>query len=115
MSVEAGFGGQAFNPVALERLNQVRRESESKVLLEVDGGAKRYHVGSMPAGWCRPAGRRIGDFSRNRLLSGNHKPASIDAGCEDSSLKAGSFSIFWSLEYFQYGSDCIDSPWLYRL
>jgi ribulose-phosphate 3-epimerase len=38
MSVEAGFGGQEFNPVALDRLKQLRQQSDDELLLEVDGG-----------------------------------------------------------------------------
>ncbi len=38
MSVQAGFGGQAFNPVALDKLRQVRQFAGDDVLLEVDGG-----------------------------------------------------------------------------
>jgi ribulose-phosphate 3-epimerase len=38
MSVEAGFGGQKFNPVALERLRRYRQLAGERVLLEVDGG-----------------------------------------------------------------------------
>ncbi len=37
MSVNAGFGGQAFNPVALEKLESVK-SSSPQLLLEVDGG-----------------------------------------------------------------------------
>jgi ribulose-phosphate 3-epimerase len=37
MSVDAGFGGQAFNPVALEKLRSVQ-ETHPELLLEVDGG-----------------------------------------------------------------------------
>lgn len=37
MSVDAGFGGQSFNSVALEKLAHVRAMSP-EVLLEVDGG-----------------------------------------------------------------------------
>ena len=37
MSVDAGFGGQAFNPVALEKLKRVQ-ETHPELLLEVDGG-----------------------------------------------------------------------------
>lgn len=37
MSVDAGFGGQAFNPVALEKLKSVQ-ETHPELLLEVDGG-----------------------------------------------------------------------------
>jgi ribulose-phosphate 3-epimerase len=38
MSVNAGFGGQAFNPVALEKLRWLRERVSPDVLLEVDGG-----------------------------------------------------------------------------
>ena len=38
MSVQAGFGGQAFNPIALERLKELRNTYGSDLLLEVDGG-----------------------------------------------------------------------------
>jgi ribulose-phosphate 3-epimerase len=41
MSVEAGFGGQSFRPVALDRLRQARAAAGSDVLLEVDGGVNR--------------------------------------------------------------------------
>lgn len=37
MSVQAGFGGQKFNPVALEKLQEVRKLAP-QVLLEIDGG-----------------------------------------------------------------------------
>lgn len=37
MSVDAGFGGQAFNPVALGKLKAVKASSHD-LLLEVDGG-----------------------------------------------------------------------------
>jgi len=51
MSVEAGFGGQAFNPMALERLSRLRKEWGSQILLEVDGG-----VNASTAGACQQAG-----------------------------------------------------------
>jgi ribulose-phosphate 3-epimerase len=38
MSVPAGFGGQAFNPVALARLQQLRERLGEEFTLEVDGG-----------------------------------------------------------------------------
>ena len=41
MSVEPGFGGQKFMPVALEKLNELRAECDKRGLspwLEVDGG-----------------------------------------------------------------------------
>jgi ribulose-phosphate 3-epimerase len=38
MSVNAGFGGQQFNRVALEKLDYLRSVSDDRVVLEVDGG-----------------------------------------------------------------------------
>lgn len=38
MSVNAGFGGQKFNPVALEKLEVLRKAGPKDLLLEVDGG-----------------------------------------------------------------------------
>ena len=38
MSVEAGFGGQAFDETMLRRAQQVRREAPERVLVEMDGG-----------------------------------------------------------------------------
>ena len=41
MSVNAGFGGQTFNPVAIEKfkqLVQIREQQELDFILEVDGG-----------------------------------------------------------------------------
>ncbi|QDU77769.1 Ribulose-phosphate 3-epimerase [Bremerella volcania] len=38
MSVNAGFGGQTFNPVALEKLEALRKVGPPELLLEVDGG-----------------------------------------------------------------------------
>jgi ribulose-phosphate 3-epimerase len=38
MSVQAGFGGQSFNPVALDKLEYLRSVAADHVTLEVDGG-----------------------------------------------------------------------------
>lgn len=38
MSVQAGFGGQAFDPVALDRLAQLSQQKGDDLKLEVDGG-----------------------------------------------------------------------------
>ncbi len=38
MSVMPGFGGQKFDPVALDKLRELRRRTDGRVLLEVDGG-----------------------------------------------------------------------------
>jgi len=49
MSVEAGFGGQAFNPIALERLSDIRKAHGADRLLEVDGGVNEKTVGPCTA------------------------------------------------------------------
>lgn len=38
MSVEPGFGGQAFNPIALEKVRQVRERTGGETILAIDGG-----------------------------------------------------------------------------
>ncbi len=38
MSVEPGFGGQKFNPIALDKLRQLRQLAGKKLFLEIDGG-----------------------------------------------------------------------------
>ncbi len=38
MSVNAGFGGQTFQPIALDKLKQLRELCTDETLLEVDGG-----------------------------------------------------------------------------
>lgn len=49
MSVPAGFGGQAFRPVALERLSQLRATFGPELLLEIDGGINVQTVGPATA------------------------------------------------------------------
>jgi ribulose-phosphate 3-epimerase len=49
MSVPAGFGGQAFEPVALERLRQLRDQFGPDLLLEIDGGINVKTVGPATA------------------------------------------------------------------
>lgn len=44
MSVEAGFGGQAFNPVAVEKLSELRGLVAPDTVLEVDGGISRETI-----------------------------------------------------------------------
>lgn len=51
MSVNAGFGGQAFNPVALDRLRSLR-ERKPDLLLEIDGGIKAETIGAARAAGC---------------------------------------------------------------
>ena len=49
MSVEAGFGGQKFNPIALNRLSELRKTHGADLLLEVDGGVNETTVGQCTA------------------------------------------------------------------
>ncbi|PAY15485.1 ribulose-phosphate 3-epimerase [Rhodopirellula sp. SM50] len=51
MSVNAGFGGQAFNPVALEKLAALK-QSHPDVLLEIDGGINLKTIGAARAAGC---------------------------------------------------------------
>ncbi|MFO1063884.1 MAG: ribulose-phosphate 3-epimerase [Pirellulales bacterium] len=54
MSVNAGFGGQAFNPVALEKLRSLRDRVSPDTLLEVDGGVNLSTIRS-----CSQAGATL--------------------------------------------------------
>ncbi|MEJ2297345.1 MAG: ribulose-phosphate 3-epimerase [Woeseiaceae bacterium] len=52
MSVNPGFGGQAFIPATLDKLRQVRKiidESGFEIRLEVDGGVKVDNIGEIAA------------------------------------------------------------------
>ena len=49
MSVMPGFGGQAFDPIALEKLRILRKELSDDVLLEVDGGVNEETIESCVA------------------------------------------------------------------
>ncbi|QEG41575.1 ribulose-phosphate 3-epimerase [Roseimaritima ulvae] len=51
MSVNAGFGGQAFDPEAVQRLQQLR-QSHPELLLEVDGGIKPETIGPCHQAGC---------------------------------------------------------------
>lgn len=53
MSVAAGFGGQVFNPVALEKLSRLQELAGDQVMLEVDGGVNKATIGR-----CAAAGAR---------------------------------------------------------
>jgi ribulose-phosphate 3-epimerase len=54
MSVPAGFGGQAFDPVALEKLNSLRSATAGRVALQVDGGVNPDTIGD-----CARAGAEL--------------------------------------------------------
>jgi len=49
MSVNAGFGGQKFNDIALDKLRTVRQQAGPDVLLEVDGGINEKTISSCSA------------------------------------------------------------------
>ncbi len=51
MSVDAGFGGQSFNPIALDKLRQLRA-SHPRLLLEIDGGINAETIGPARAAGC---------------------------------------------------------------
>lgn len=46
MSVEAGFGGQSFQPVALEKIAQLREHATTELLIQVDGGINQETIAS---------------------------------------------------------------------
>ncbi|HEX4131161.1 MAG TPA: ribulose-phosphate 3-epimerase [Pirellulales bacterium] len=54
MSVMPGFGGQKFDPVALEKLAALRSKVGADVLLEIDGGVKASNIGA-----CTGAGAQL--------------------------------------------------------
>ncbi|MFM8251232.1 MAG: ribulose-phosphate 3-epimerase [Planctomycetota bacterium] len=45
MSVPAGFGGQSFDPTALDKLQYLRERGQPDLLLEVDGGVNDVTIG----------------------------------------------------------------------
>ena len=49
MSVDAGFGGQEFNPIALDKLRSLAQIPNREFLLEVDGGVNTTTVGKCTA------------------------------------------------------------------
>ena len=51
MSVEPGFGGQAFQPSALEKVQQLRKQAGQDLLISIDGG-----IGPETIGDCADAG-----------------------------------------------------------
>jgi ribulose-phosphate 3-epimerase len=46
MSVMPGFGGQEFDPVALDKLRRLRASAGERLLLSVDGGVNEDTIGS---------------------------------------------------------------------
>jgi ribulose-phosphate 3-epimerase len=51
MSVEAGFGGQSFNPIAIEKLQTLKAQYPD-LLLEIDGGIDSNTIGDARAAGC---------------------------------------------------------------
>jgi ribulose-phosphate 3-epimerase len=49
MSVNPGYGGQAFEPVALEKLRALRARPGRQPLLEIDGGIHEQTIGAAAA------------------------------------------------------------------
>ena len=54
MAVDAGFGGQKFNPLALDKLRRLRDTKPHDLLLEVDGGVNSSTIAS-----CADAGAEL--------------------------------------------------------
>jgi ribulose-phosphate 3-epimerase len=54
MSVMPGFGGQEFDPVALDKLRWLRRQVDGQMLLSVDGGVNLDTIGQ-----CAEAGANL--------------------------------------------------------
>jgi ribulose-phosphate 3-epimerase len=54
MSVPAGFGGQPFQAVALDKLRELRSRVPASTILEVDGGVNMQTIGS-----CARAGAQL--------------------------------------------------------
>ena len=54
MSVEAGFGGQSFQPQVLEKLKQIRQLAGPELVLEIDGGVNADTIGN-----CVSAGAQL--------------------------------------------------------
>lgn len=46
MSVEAGFGGQSFQPVALEKIKALRDHAGDSLMIEIDGGVNQETIAS---------------------------------------------------------------------
>ena len=65
MSVQAGFGGQEFEPQALDRLRRVRAVGGNDLLLSVDGGLNHETIGP-----CAEAGADV--FVTGSALFAHH-------------------------------------------
>ena len=65
MSVQAGFGGQEFEPMATDRLRRIRALGRNDLLLSVDGGVNDKTIGA-----CAEAGADL--FVTGSALFGHH-------------------------------------------
>ncbi len=65
MSVMPGFGGQEFEPLAIDRLRHLRAIGRSELLLSVDGGINEHTIGD-----CAEAGADL--FVTGSALFGHH-------------------------------------------
>ncbi len=54
MSVMPGFGGQKFDPIALDKLRTLRQQAGDRLLLEIDGGINEQTIAE-----CRQAGAEL--------------------------------------------------------
>ena len=54
MSVMPGFGGQEFDPVALDKLEHLKAVASSRLLLSIDGGVNEETISR-----CARAGARM--------------------------------------------------------
>ncbi len=64
MTVNPGWGGQAFIAHSLEKLPRVRAIVGDGVAVQVDGGIDARHGAALPAGRRERVRRRLGDLRR---------------------------------------------------
>ncbi|MEM9828488.1 MAG: ribulose-phosphate 3-epimerase [Planctomycetota bacterium] len=81
MSVKAGFGGQKFNPIALEKIRQLRQR-KPELLIQIDGGIDVETIGPAREAGCDlfvvgsaifrhdDYGQAIGDLNQAMLAGG---------------------------------------------
>jgi ribulose-phosphate 3-epimerase len=88
MSVNPGFGGQAFIPGTLAKLELARARVDAaqqrtgrQILLEIDGGVKIDNIAAIAKAECRYVRRRFGDFRNVRLRRRLRKCATSKLAC----------------------------------
>ncbi len=72
MTVNPGWGGQAFIAHSLDKLPRVRAIVGDGVAVQVDGGHRAGHGAALPSGGRQRVRRRLGDLRRRR--SGRRLP-----------------------------------------